>query len=189
MPPMQLHIANLLTIGRLALVPVFLAAFFLGWYHVAFVTFSVAAMTDLVDGTIARWQKKRSQLGAFLDPLADKVLMITTFACLVSVRSLPAWFLGLVIARDVMIMGGIGVLKVLKIKVAYKPFLLSKFATLSQILLGVLSLGVLWSPSFSFGVYPMIDFAEGVVYVTAILVIVTGLQYVKKGMEILQARG
>ncbi len=185
---MQLHIANILTLGRLALVPVFLTAFLYRWYHVAFIVFALAAMTDLVDGTVARWQKKRSQLGAFLDPLADKCLMITTFACLVSVRSLPAWFLGLVIARDVMIMGGIGLLKVMKIKVAYEPFLLSKFATLAQILLGVLSLGVLWSPTFSLGVYPLTDFAEGVVYVTALLVIITGLQYIKKGMEILQAR-
>lgn len=185
---MQLHIANILTIGRLALVPVFLTCFILRWYPAAFVVFTAAAATDLIDGTIARWLKKRSQLGAFLDPLADKVLMVTAFACMVSVKALPAWFLVLIIARDVMIMGGIGVLKILKIEVEYEPFLLSKFATLSQILLGVLSLGALWSPAFSFGVYPLIDFAEGVVYVTSLLVIITGLQYIMKGIEILESR-
>ncbi|MBI2092693.1 MAG: CDP-alcohol phosphatidyltransferase family protein [Deltaproteobacteria bacterium] len=170
------------------MVPLFLVFFIVKWYGGAFFAFTIASFTDLIDGTIARFMKTHSQLGAFLDPLADKLLMITTFSCLVSVRAIPAWFLVLVILRDIMIMGGIGVLKILKIDVAYEPFWSSKFATLSQIVLGILSLGALWSPASAVGVYPLSDFAEGLMYITAVLIVVTGLQYIKKGIEILQGR-
>ena len=100
---------------------------------------------------------------------------------------MPGWFLVLAILRDVMIMGGIGVLKVLKIEVKYEPFWSSKFATLSQIILGMLSLGAMWNPTFQFGAYPIVDFAEGSMYITAVLIIITALQYLKKGIEILQS--
>jgi cardiolipin synthase len=185
---MQWHVANILTTGRLALVPLFLVFFIMKWYGGAFLAFTVASFTDLIDGTIARFMKTHSQLGAFLDPLADKLLMITAFSCLVSVRAIPAWFLVLIILRDIMIMGGIGVLKILKIGVAYAPFWSSKIATLCLIILGMFSLGSLWSPSSAFGVYPLSDFAEGFMYITSVLIVVTGLQYIRKGVEILQKR-
>ncbi len=180
------HAANLLTISRLVLTPVFLGCFLLEWYFAAFVIFIIAASTDLIDGSVARWTKKHSQLGAFLDPLADKLLMITVFSCLVSVRGIPAWFLALVILRDFMIMGGVGILKAMKIRVIYEPFWTSKLTTLSQIMLGFMSLASLWTPGFSIWVYPIIDFAEGSMYLTTILIVISGLQYLHKGIEILQ---
>ncbi|PIR17754.1 MAG: hypothetical protein COW13_01250 [Candidatus Omnitrophica bacterium CG12_big_fil_rev_8_21_14_0_65_50_5] len=183
---MKWNAANILTLSRLLLVPVFLVCFILKLYSVAFFAFAIASFTDLIDGTVARILRQNSQFGALLDPIADKLLMITAFSCLVSVRYIPSWFLILVILRDVMIMSGIGVLKILKIHVEYKPFISSKFATLGQILLGVLSLATLYRPEFALGVYPLGDFAEGTMYITSILLIVSALQYIQKGLYILQ---
>ncbi len=180
--------ANILTLGRLILVPFFLAFFILRAFPIAFVIFAVASFTDLIDGTIARLSNTHSQFGALLDPIADKLLMITAFSCLVSVRALPLWILVLVILRDAMIMGGIALLKILKIDVKYEPTISSKLTTLSQIALGMFSLGALWEPIFSFGPYPIVDFAEGCTYVTALLIFISGLQYMYKGLEILNAR-
>lgn len=183
---MKWNLANILTVGRLALVPVFLASFIFQWYLIAFLCFVIASFTDIIDGAVARYFKQHSQLGAFLDPLADKLLMISTFSCLVYVRIVPGWFLVLVILRDIMIMGGIGLLKYLKIEVVYEPFMLSKFTTLFQILLGSLALLFLWRPFTSFGSYPLVDFVEGCMIITTVLILITGLQYAKKGLEILQ---
>lgn len=186
---MKWHAANILTLGRLILVPVFLACFLSKWNFWAFFAFTVASVTDLIDGAVARFFKQHSQFGAFLDPLADKLLMITAFSCLVSIRFLPSWFLILVILRDVMIMGGIGILKVLHIEVEYKPFISSKLATLGQIGLGILSLWTLWTPGAQIAVYHVGDFAEGLMYITTVLVIVSALQYIQKGIFILQKGG
>lgn len=90
---MKFHLANILTLSRLVLVPVFLACFIFKFYFIAFLTFTIASFTDLVDGSVARMMKQHSQLGALLDPIADKLLMITAFSCLVSVRFIPSGFL------------------------------------------------------------------------------------------------
>lgn len=185
---MQWHLANILTVGRLALVPFFLLFFLLGFYPGAFIVFVLASFTDLIDGSIARFFKQHSQLGALLDPIADKLLMIATFACLASIRIVPTWFLILIVFKDVTIMSGIGALKILKIEVKYEPFISSKLSTLAQMALGTLALGSLWNPAFQFGAYPLIDFVEGLIYATSVLVVVGLLQYVRKGIEILQEK-
>lgn len=183
------HIANILTASRILMVPFFILFFYLEWYFWSLFVFVVASSTDLVDGAIARYINKPSQLGAFLDPLADKLLMISTFSCLVTVNAIPVWFLVLVILRDIVIMGGIGTLRVLKIEVKYEPLWSSKFTTLSQIGLGFFSLIALRWPAASLENYPISDFAEGLMYVSTVLIIITGLQYVRKGLEILEAHG
>lgn len=183
---MKFQVANLLTILRLALVPVFLIFFIVKWYVPAFFTFGIATFTDLIDGTVARVLKERSQLGGFLDPLADKILMVTTFSCLTAMRILPPWFLVLVILRDVVIMSGIWVLKVLKIEVEYESIRAGKLATLSETVLGLLSLSYMGWPGTQFGPYPLGDFIYGMMLVTAILIVISGLMYVGKGLGILQ---
>jgi len=185
---MKYGLANILTIGRLVLVPFFLLFFLLEWYAPSFFVFSLASFTDLIDGTIARFFKQHSKLGAFLDPLADKLLMLATFSCLAYINTVPVWFLVLLVGRDVMIMGGVGILKLLKIDVEYRPFWSSKFATLLQIVLGALALGSLWCPLYSFGAYPITDIVEGMMYVTTLLIVITALQYIQKGIEILKER-
>jgi cardiolipin synthase len=102
------HLPNILTILRLLLVPCFLGASIEGMYNVAFVIFVTAAVTDILDGMIARRLNVRSRLGALLDPAADKTLMVCgfiyyTFADNLPVRAIPGWMTFSVFIRDALI--------------------------------------------------------------------------------------
>ena len=102
------HLPNILTILRLLLVPCFLGASMQGMYVTAFVIFVSAAITDVLDGWIARRFNARSRLGALLDPAADKTLMVCgflyyTFAAKLPVIELPGWLTFTVFIRDFLI--------------------------------------------------------------------------------------
>lgn len=104
----MLTIPNLLTLLRLFLIPVFLVASFHGAFLLAFVVFITAAITDILDGMIARRFNQRSRLGAILDPAADKGLMIAaylyyTFADNLRIVAVPGWLTFVVFIRDVLI--------------------------------------------------------------------------------------
>jgi len=104
----MLTIPNILTLGRLLLVPCFLFASMRGMYLAAFVIFVSAAVTDVFDGFIARRLNQRSRLGAMLDPAADKILMVCgflfyTFADRMPVARIPGWLTFAVFMRDFMI--------------------------------------------------------------------------------------
>ena len=77
------HLPNFLTLLRVLLIPVFIVCFLPGWYHAAALAFAVAALSDLLDGYLARVLKVESELGAFLDPVADKLLVATALVLLV----------------------------------------------------------------------------------------------------------
>lgn len=77
------HLPNILTILRVLLIPVFIICFLPGWYHAAALAFAAAALSDLLDGYLARIMKVESELGAFLDPVADKLLVATALILLV----------------------------------------------------------------------------------------------------------
>ncbi|HSP17032.1 MAG TPA: CDP-alcohol phosphatidyltransferase family protein [Thermoanaerobaculia bacterium] len=101
----MLTIPNLLTLLRLFMVPFFLAASFQRMYTAAFVLFVTAALTDILDGMIARRFNQRSRLGALLDPAADKTIMVSgyifyTFAPNLPVVTLPGWLTFVVLIRD-----------------------------------------------------------------------------------------
>ena len=111
-PPAPSHqrvvtIPNLLTLGRILTIPFFLVASFRGLYTAAFVLFVSAAVTDIIDGTIARALDQRSHLGAYLDPIADKAMMICgylfyTLNAHVGIR-LPEWLTVVIFIRDALI--------------------------------------------------------------------------------------
>lgn len=101
------HIPNILTFARLLLVPCFIAVSFRGMYATAFVLFVTAAVTDILDGMLARRWNVRSKLGAFLDPAADKTLMVSGFLyytlATLPVVGIPPWLTFTVFIRDVLI--------------------------------------------------------------------------------------
>ena len=99
----MLTIPNLLTLLRLFLVPCFIAAAWRGMHTVALVIFVTAAVTDIFDGMIARRLNQRSRLGAFLDPAADKTLMISGYVLYTVRGMLPAWLTFTVFVRDCLI--------------------------------------------------------------------------------------
>lgn len=179
-------IPNILTYFRLLMVPVFAVCFGDHWYRTALLVFFLAGLTDLVDGAIARFFNQRSELGAILDPIADKTLMWAAFVCLATVRILPWWLVWLTLMKDGIVLAGIGYLKWRRIPFTYEAILWSKCATLAQIATGTFGLIDFVLPGHAFWVYPVSDFVMGGIYVTGVLVFVTTLEYIRKGLEILQ---
>lgn len=134
-------IPNAITLLRLFLVPAVVYALLAdetGW---ALAGFIVAGISDGVDGFIARrWPSQRSELGAWLDPVADKLLLVSVFLVLGLARELPLWLVVAVISRDVLIMGAVLVADLMGRPMAMRPLLVSKVNTAAQILLVALVL-------------------------------------------------
>jgi cardiolipin synthase len=179
-------VANILTTIRLILTPVFAAFFIAGNHAWAILIFSVAGFTDLIDGTVARLLKQPSEKGALLDPLADKFLVQSCFVCLFATGIIPWWFFLLALARDLMIVGGIFYLEYKKFALPYRATWASKIATLLQLGVAVLGLLMWWQPNIAIGVASINDFYLGVLVATALLLFVSGAQYVVIGLGILK---
>ena len=142
---MNLTAANQLTILRMLLIPAFVILLFYGHRGWALVTFFAAGITDLLDGLIARWTGQKTTLGAWLDPMADKLLLVTMFVMLTlpdigSANRLPLWFTVLVISRDVAIVVTVAVVNLAVGPRTFRPSIYGKIATATYVLTGVVTL-------------------------------------------------
>jgi cardiolipin synthase (CMP-forming) len=141
----QLTAANQLTILRVLLVPAFVILLLYGYRGWALVTFITAGITDMFDGLIARWTEQKTTLGAWLDPMADKLLLVTMFVMLTlpdigSANRLPIWFTVLVISRDVAIVATVAVVNLAVGPRTFPPSIFGKIATATYVLTGVVAL-------------------------------------------------
>lgn len=129
-----LTVPNIITFARLCAVP--LAVWLVLQHRMAeaFYLFLAAGISDAVDGWLAR-RGAGSALGAILDPVADKALLVTMYVTLAAVAALPDWLAILVVFRDIVIVGGVLVLAVTGQPVAIRPILVSKLNTAMQIIL------------------------------------------------------
>ncbi len=134
-------IPNLISIGRLLLVPRIVWLIVAGQFGAAFLFFLVAGVSDAIDGFIARTFDLRSDLGEYLDPIADKALLVSIYITLAYVGALPAWLAILVVSRDLLIVGAVVLSWMLGEPVATKPHWVSKVNTLFQISLAAFVLG------------------------------------------------
>lgn len=137
--------ANQLTLLRLALVPVFALCLLYGWPGWALIVFCVAAITDLFDGLIARQTGQMTTIGAWLDPMADKILVATMFVILTVpglglAQRLPLWLTVLVLSRDVAIVLTVTVVNLAVARRTFRPSFLGKVATATYLLTGVVAL-------------------------------------------------
>ena len=142
---MSLTAANQLTILRMLLIPAFVILLLYGHQGWALITFMVAGLTDLLDGLIARMTGEKTTLGAWLDPMADKLLLVTMFVVLTlpgigSVNQLPVWFTVLVISRDVAIVATVAVVNLAIGRRTFRPSIFGKIATATYIMTGVVTL-------------------------------------------------
>lgn len=112
-------------------------------FRLAFLIFILAGISDGVDGFLARRWKMQSELGAYLDPLADKALLVSVYAALGLIKVLPAWLVIIVVTRDILIVGGVLLAWLLDKPLAMKPLAISKVNTAVQIAFAGLVLGVL----------------------------------------------
>ena len=174
-----ISIPNILTVVRILLTPLFVILALRHMYPMALLVFAVAGLSDGLDGLIARWMNQRTALGAYLDPLADKLLLVSAYVVLAVLGVIPAWVSVIVITRDVIILMGIAILTLTEKKYDIRPTLLSKCTTTAQILTVIL---LLFDPSRGHlnSLYP------AVLWITATLTILSGLHYIYFGMTILQ---
>jgi len=124
-----LALPNFLTYLRFIAVPAFVWAFHAGRHELALELFAAAAVTDGLDGLLARVLHQRTRLGGILDPIADKLLTLAALATLVAHDLLPAWLLGLVVLRDVCIASAVMVLRMRGKPVPAAPTRLGKYST------------------------------------------------------------
>ncbi|HZN53572.1 MAG TPA: CDP-diacylglycerol--glycerol-3-phosphate 3-phosphatidyltransferase [Methylomirabilota bacterium] len=172
-------LANWLTIVRILLIPVFVTLLVYrrpGW---ALLVFGAAAITDLLDGWAARHWKDESKLGAFLDPMADKLLLTASFITLTYLKALPFWIAAVVISRDVILVVGTVLIYMLGNRIHPHPTWAGKAATFFQVL--TVLTGLL-SRFFQgqLALRPMLWLAAG-------FTIISGLQYLVQGMRFLNA--
>jgi cardiolipin synthase (CMP-forming) len=139
-----LSIPNLITLGRILLVPIVVWAIATpGTMWVAFVLFVVAGVSDGVDGFLAKRFGMTTELGAYLDPLADKALIVSIYISLGINEAIPRWLVILVVSRDILIVGGIMLSWVMGNPLKIKPLLVSKLNTVAQIMFACVVLGSL----------------------------------------------
>jgi cardiolipin synthase (CMP-forming) len=176
---LSINIPNILTATRILLTPLFVIFLLKNLFHPALVVFTVAAVSDGLDGLLARYFNQYSVLGAYLDPIADKLLMASAYVSLAVLKIIPAWLAVIVLSRDILIITGIAVFALADIQIEIKPSLVSKWTTVAQLLTIFL---VLLDPHIE-GIYQtkMLLF-----WIVAGLTIASGLHYVYIGLNILQ---
>jgi cardiolipin synthase len=133
----------MITILRLVLVPGVVLAMLQARWEWAFAGFVVAGISDGVDGFIARHFNQRSRLGAYLDPMADKLLLVSVFVVLGIAGELPLWLVVAVVSRDALIVFAVLLSSVMAQPVEMKPLMVSKANTAIQLVLAAVVLGEL----------------------------------------------
>jgi cardiolipin synthase len=173
-----LNLPNSLTLLRLFSIPVFLGLLGYRHYRAALWVFGFAALTDSLDGTVARWFDARTELGSFLDPFADKLMLVSAFVVLTIDGDFPPWLLGIVIIRDVIIVFGFFCVMFLTgERIPVRPSYLGKGSTFFQLACVVAALARLneFRP----------DYFNYLLYTAAGFTALSGVHYMYRGLEIL----
>ncbi|MBI5300200.1 MAG: CDP-alcohol phosphatidyltransferase family protein [Deltaproteobacteria bacterium] len=176
-----MSLADWLTLLRLILVPFILICFLQGNYRCAFVLFVIAGVTDLIDGSVARWLKRQTKVGAILDPVADKALMVTTVACLLILKVVPLWFFLLLALRDVSILAGLAYFQIRKIEIELKPLWSSKLATLVNLVTVILGFTLILG-------YPLHFWFRISLTISTLLIVLSFIQYGLMGLKIIRKK-
>ncbi len=182
----KITIATWITLSRIMLTPFIVLSLINQSWVVAGILFSVAALSDMLDGFLARLLNEQTVLGASLDPIADKILLLaslTTLAALPADRlHIPWWFVACIAAREIIVVGGTGLLYYFRGVMYVKPTMTSKLTTVVQSLL------VVWlCVCYFFHFVPIKTYYASLFCVLA-LVLISLLQYLRIGILLLQGR-
>jgi cardiolipin synthase len=181
-----MNLPNLLTILRILLIPFFIIALSYQYQGLALVVFACAGLTDALDGFIARTFQQKTLIGAYLDPIADKLLLGTSFVTLTVLsfpNKIPFWLTIVIISRDVIILLGIAILFMLGKKLVIAPSLLGKSTTFFQILIIAVVL------LFNYLARPIPQLITLLAWITLAVTVVSGLDYLYKGIKLLNEVG
>jgi cardiolipin synthase len=174
-----INIPNALTLFRLLLTPLFVILLIRNQLKPALAVFFLAGVTDGLDGLIARWFNQRTVVGAYLDPVADKVLLMSSYIALGILEIVPAWLAVVVLTRDILILIGVAILALTEKKYRIRPSLVSKCTTGLQLFTVVVALLVTITLGYQSLLRPLM-------WLTAILTTISGFHYIYLGMTILQ---
>jgi cardiolipin synthase (CMP-forming) len=180
----MLNLPNFLTLFRILTIPFFLVYLAYHRYLEALIVFILGGITDFLDGLAARWMNQQTALGAYLDPIADKLMVITSFIMLGLMDGIPQWLAVVVVSRDVLILIGYAMIYVLvEERLQVKPSFIGKCSTMLQLLTLGVALALLHEPT-------IVDRRLWYLLVgcTAVATVVSGLQYLYRGLVWLQNR-
>jgi cardiolipin synthase len=166
------NLPNLITAVRIALTPVIVWQLGAGHFLRGLLLFAVAGFTDVLDGWLARWLKCSSRTGAYLDPIADKLLLGSVYIVLGIQLAVPWWLVIVVFARDLAILVGAMLLLSTTERRGFPPSVWGKLSTLLQITTAVAAMAHRIRPHV--GVRPVL---EALVWVSAIATVWSGLEY------------
>jgi cardiolipin synthase len=169
--------ANQLTLLRVVLIPAFVILVIYGYLGWALVVFAIAGLTDALDGLLARWSGQRTSLGAWLDPMADKLLLVTTFVVLTIpglglMNRLPIWLTVLIISRDVVIVLTVAIVNLAIGPRTFRPSIYGKAATATYIFTAVIAM------FFNYLGYHSL-FVDVAVYASLAITLISGLHYIR----------
>jgi cardiolipin synthase len=171
-----LSIPNSITFVRIVIIPVFVIALIYNRIDYALFIFIGAAVSDLLDGLIARMTNQKTLLGAFLDPLADKFLLMTSFIMFSVYGWIPRWITVTVISRDLIVMLGWLILYLLYDITKVEPSLIGKSAIAAQLVLIAYKL-------FSLTAHGVPGPKDWMLIIVAVLTTISGLQYIYRGLR------
>ncbi|MBC8339869.1 MAG: CDP-alcohol phosphatidyltransferase family protein [Rhodospirillales bacterium] len=167
-----MNLPNFITLARLAAVPFLVWLILNGALEVAFWVFLAAAVSDALDGIIAKQFDMETVFGAFIDPIADKALLVASYITLGHEGLLPMWLVILVVFRDIVIIGGALVFQTVTQSLTMQPLMISKVNTVMQLLL---ALGVLFIEGYGIEDGPAVAVMG---YIVAVTTLWSGTVYV-----------
>jgi cardiolipin synthase len=173
-----MNLPNAITLIRVVLIPFFIGLMIYGNYRAALSVFVSACLTDALDGMIARLTDAKTELGAFLDPMADKLLIVSSFVTLSILAHIPVWLVIIVVSRDVILTLGSLVIYFTGHNLTIKPSFLGKATTFFQLIVVTLTLVLI-----AYGIES--GYLRAVYWTTGGVTIASGVQYVIKGMKIM----
>ncbi|HTY79585.1 MAG TPA: CDP-diacylglycerol--glycerol-3-phosphate 3-phosphatidyltransferase [Candidatus Bathyarchaeia archaeon] len=169
-------LANWLTTLRILLIPVFVTLLVYRKPGSAFAVFCAASLTDMLDGYIARKRGTQTRLGAFLDPVADKLLMTSAFITLTYLKVIPFWIAAVVVSRDLILSVGVIVIHVAGGTVHPTPSWLGKASTVFQMATVICAMLAYYFKTLMF-------LPKTAAWVTAFFTVASGLQYLVLGLK------
>jgi len=172
---MQINLANKFTLCRILLIPFFVILLIYDYIGASLVVFATASLTDALDGIIARKFDQKTRLGTFLDPMADKALLIVSFIALAILGLLPSWLAVITISRDLIIVFGALIVYILTGNLNFFPTILGKITTVVQIATIFFALLGHLIPKLSL-------YLSVLIWLTTLFTIISGFHYLYIGM-------
>jgi cardiolipin synthase len=181
-----LTVANQLTLLRIMLIPAFVILVIYGHLGWALVVFATACLTDALDGLTARWSGQKSTLGAWLDPMADKLLALSTFIVLTVpwlglANPLPIWLTVLIISRDVVIVGTVAIVNLAIGPKTFRPSFFGKLATATYMMTAVVAMFYNY-----LGYHSLV--VDTFVYASLAITLISSLHYIYHAARIIEGR-